>query len=171
MTNQVKVKVKAGQELVFPAGCSHCTTYATEKRRLRKRIGRITRRIDVPLCSDCQRELNRLSGDEERWRKISWLVTGLVAVVVVLIGLGLAPAGWTTPIRVIIALLLGLFFVRLSLAFFQRHTLQYARPEKQAIREAAKIITFSWRATTFQFTNQDFLTRFKSLNTSRLMDL
>lgn len=171
MTNQVKVKVKAGQKVVFPAGCIHCTTLATEKLRLRKRLGRVTRRIDVPLCADCLRELNRLSGDEERWRKISWLVTGLVAVVAAVIGLGLSPAGWVMPVRAIVALLLGLFFVRLTFAFFQRHTLQYARPEKQAIRSSAKIITFSWRATTFQFTNSDFLARFKALNGSRLMDL
>ena len=43
-------------------------------------------------------------------------------------------------------------------------------PDKQAILDAAQIETFSWRATTFEFRNQAFLERFKTINESSLME-
>jgi hypothetical protein len=53
---------------------------------------------------------------------------------------------------------------------FQRAQQKAALPEKQAIRRSGRIVTFSWRATTFEFVNQTFAERFETLNESLLME-
>ena len=138
---------------------------------LRKRLGRITRTIDVPLCRDCRRELTRQSGDEERLGKIGRLAAGGVFVVAVFLVLLLVPAEITWLLRLLVALGLGVVLGQLALLLFQRTQQRAALPEKRAIRQSAQIVTFSWRATTFEFVNQTFAERFETMNESLLMDI
>ena len=80
MGQQVKVKVKAGQVVRFPGVCVHCASPAAEGMPVRKRIGRLTRLVDVPVCAACAQTLRRLSGEEERLQKIGYVVMGLAFV-------------------------------------------------------------------------------------------
>jgi hypothetical protein len=53
----------------------------------------------------------------------------------------------------------------------QRAQWKAALPEKQAVRGSAKVTNFSWRATTFEFTNETFAERFEAMNESVLMEI
>ncbi|MEJ2746541.1 MAG: hypothetical protein P8183_01275 [Anaerolineae bacterium] len=167
---QIKIKVRPQQTVRFPGICVNCAQPAAEKMSLRKRLGRITRTIDVPLCRDCRRELSRQSGDEERLEKIGRLAAGLVLVLAVILVLLLSPGVTAWPLRLLVALALGIVLAQVTLLLFQRARQNAALPEKQAIRQSARIVTFSWRATTFEFVNQTFAERFETMNESLLMD-
>lgn len=168
---QLKIKVRPQQTVRFPGICVNCAQPAAEKLPLRKRLGRITRTIDVPLCRDCHRELNRQSGDEERLGQIGRLVAGVVLVLAAVLVLLLSPAEISLLLRLLVALALGVVLGQLTLLLFQRARQNAALPEKQAIRRSAQIVTFSWRATTFDFVNQTFAERFEAMNESLLMDV
>lgn len=168
---QLKIKVRPQQTVQLPGICVNCARPAAEKMPLRKRLGRITRTIDVPLCRDCYRELHRQSGDEERLKKVGRLVAGLVLVLAAGLVLLLSPGEVALLLRLLVALALGLVLGQLTLLLFQRAQQKAALPEKQAIRRSAQIVTFSWRATTFDFVNRTFAERFETMNESLLMDL
>lgn len=167
---QIKIKVRPKQPVRFPGICVNCAQPAAEKMSLHKRLGRITRMIDVPLCSDCRRELNRQSGDEERLGKIGRLAAGAAFALAVALVLLLTPGEVTLFLRLLVALALGVVLGQLTLLLFQRAQQKAALPEKQAIRQSARIVEFSWRATTFEFVNQTFAERFEAMNESLLMD-
>jgi hypothetical protein len=170
MSQLVKVQVQAGQAVDFPGVCVHCSAPAGERMRLRKRIGRVTRLVDVPLCSDCAGELHRLSGEEERWLKLSWLLSGLVWLVLLAVGLLLLPAGVPFLARFLLALVIALAAAAFTFKYVRQTSLRHARPEKQAILAAARITNFSWRATTFEFANEAFAERFAAINQPQLME-
>jgi hypothetical protein len=44
-------------------------------------------------------------------------------------------------------------------------------PAKQAIGQAARLANFTWRATTFEFENEQFAEQFRALNEARLMEI
>ena len=138
---------------------------------LRQRYGRITRIIDVPLCSRCAGELNRRSAEEERLQKISWLLSGVLFLLGLAITLLLTPAALSFGLRLLIALLVGGGLVTAVLWSFCKPIANAALPEKQAIRQSVIIDDFSWRATTFAFENDLFADRFSELNTARLMEI
>lgn len=138
---------------------------------MRQRYGRITRLIDVPLCSHCFAELNRLSAEEERLQKIRWLVSGVLFLLGLAIALLLTPAALTFGLRLLIALLVGAGVGTAVWLGFRKPIANAALPEKQAIRQAVAIKAFSWRATTFTFENALFAERFKELNAPRLMEI
>lgn len=167
----IKIKVRPKQTILFPGICVNCGQPAAERMALRKRLGRITRTVDVPLCSDCRRELNRQSGDEERFSKIGRLAAGGVFVVAAVLTLLLTPAGIALLLRLLVALAAGMMLGQLTLLLFRRAQQKAALPEKQAIRRSARIVTFSWRATTFEFVNPTFAERFETMNESLLMDV
>lgn len=161
---QVKLKVKAGQVVQFPGECVHCGNPAGATLTLRKRIGRVNRQIALPLCLDCSKELSRLSGDEERWRTLSWLAAGLAWFGLTLLGLLLLPAGLPVLLRLGLVVVPAGIIANIIRQNIQNSSLKRARPEKREILNAAKIITFSWRTTTFDFANEAFATKVITLN-------
>lgn len=169
--SQIKIKVRPKQTVRFPGICVRCAQPAAKTMPLRRRLGRITRTIDVPLCSECRRELNRQSGDEERLGKIGRLAAGGAFVMAAAFVLLLTPAGISLLLRLLVALAAGMMLGQLTLLLFQRARQKAALPEKQAIRRSARIVTFSWRATTFEFVNPTFAERFEEMNESLLMDV
>lgn len=170
MSQLIKVKVRAEQPIQFPNICGHCGQPANGQMEVRKRIGRVTRLVDVPLCADCLQEVARQSGDEERLTKISWLAMGLAFILVMAITLLLLPAemGW---LRWGASVLTGATAVALTRQLFRKPIFKAARPEKQTILHSVTIANFSWRATTFEFMNETFAERFRTLNESMLMDI
>ncbi len=154
MTRRIKIKVRPQQTVSFPGICVHCSQPAPQTMTVRQRYGRITRLIDVPLCSRCAGELTRQSAEEERLQKMSWLLAGVLGL------LGLA-----------IALLVVGGLAGTVLWGFRKPIANAALPEKQAIRQSVTIEAFSWRATTFAFENALFADRFRELNAPRLMEI
>ncbi|MCA9937385.1 MAG: hypothetical protein KC418_01990 [Anaerolineales bacterium] len=169
MSTQVKIKVRVGQTVRFPGQCVHDMTPATALMTVRQRMGRRTRLIDAPVCAACQAELGRLSGAEERQQRLGMLVTvvgGLAAAAVV---------WWLMPafllwLKLLVAIGGGGAVSAGILSWFRGRLPQAARPEKKAIRDALKITRFSWRATTFEFTNDAYAAQFASLNKTHLME-
>lgn len=168
MAQLVKIKVKAGQVVRFPGVCVHCTRPAGEGMTLRKRIGRLTRLVDVPVCADCAQTLRRRSGEEERLERIGYVATAVVFLLVAAVVYGLLP-----PLALILrggaAVILGVLVASAVRAYFQGAALKAARPEKRAILESARLANFSWRATTFEFSNEAFVERFVDLNEELVM--
>ena len=138
---------------------------------VRKRIGRITRLIEVPLCSRCAGELGRQSGEEERLQKIGRLVCGILFLLALALTLLLTPAGLGFVLRLLMALLVAAVLTAAVYLWFRRLHFRAARPQKKAIRNSAGIATFSWRATTFDFSNETFAERFRDLNEALLMEI
>jgi len=170
MSSQVKIKARPDQQLTFPALCVHCAHPAVARMTVRKRLGRMTRLIDMPLCATCVTELGRQSGAEERLQKISRLLLGLAFGLILAFSLWQLPAELGWGLRLLVAFGLTGTAVSALYLWLVRLRQQAALPEKQAIRQSAQIITFSWRAITFQFTNETFSQRFKQLNQSLIMN-
>ncbi|MBK7915537.1 MAG: hypothetical protein IPJ94_04640 [Chloroflexi bacterium] len=172
MTNQtIKIKARPDEIIRFPGLCVHCAQPGATPLRLKKRHGRITRLVDVPLCPDCAQELTRKSGEEERLEKMGWAAAGITAVILLALGLLLTPAGLAVWLRLLVGLVAGLGGGTAVLLASRRLALQKALPAKLAILQSAQIETFSWRAVTFTFTNETFSERFRALNQPLLMEL
>jgi hypothetical protein len=171
MTRRIKIKVRPQQTVSFPGICVHCSQPAPETMTVRQRYGRITRLIDVPLCSRCAGELNRRSAEEERLQKISWVLAGVLGLLGLAIALLLTPAALSFGLRLLIALLVGGGLAAVVLWGFRKPIANAALPEKQAIRQSVAIEGFSWRATTFAFENDLFADKFSELNAPRLMEI
>lgn len=167
---QARVKIKPSDTLTFPNICVHCGQPGTHTLRLRKRMGRVTRLIDVPLCADCHRDVSRRSGEEERRQKLGWLLSGVAALLALALGLLLTPASLNFWARLLLALLIGVGVGTAVTVAYQPWIRRAALPAKQAVLAAAKIETFTWRTTTFAFENEQFATRFRRLNEARLME-
>lgn len=170
MSQRVKIKVRARQSVQFPGVCVHCARPASSWLGLRRRIGRVTRLIDVPLCAACQDQLRRQSGEEERLGKLGRLSAILALFLVLAAALLLTPAAMLVQLRLLIALLLSLSAAQVVVLLFRRSRREAALPEKKEIYRSANIVDFSWRATTFEFANETFAERFKRLNEPLLMD-
>lgn len=169
--NEVKIKVRPLHAVRFPGICVHCAEPAAGWMEVRKRIGRATRLIDVPLCSRCAGELGRQSGEEERLQKISRLVCAALFLLALAFSLLLTPAGLGFMLRLLIALLAATLLTAAVFLWFRRARFRAALPEKKAIRGSAGITNFSWRATTFYFSNESFAERFRDLNEALLMEI
>lgn len=164
MSRAVRVNVRPGEPLRFPAQCVHCGTAAEPALRLRRRTGRVTREVDVPLCAECQKEVQRLSFDEERLRKQGWLAAGLSFLLLFTGLLFVLPAGLSFVYRLLFALGVAGLAAIAVVSFFRQRSQRYARPEKQAILAAAKLSDFSWRAMTLVFADETFARHFAELN-------
>ena len=169
MSQSIKVKVRPGGTIQFPGICVHCSQPAGERLLLKKRRGRLTRLIDVPLCDQCASELRRQSGEEERMGRLGRFVAVLVGLLGLTLGYLVLPGGLPVVIRLMIAVALAVIAGRLIFAFFRRKSLAAAHPEKIAILDSARMTHFSWRATTFHFNNEDFARQVIQLNELRLM--
>jgi hypothetical protein len=170
MSEQIKLQVQPGDTLRFPNVCVACGAAATDRLPLRKRRGRLTREIDLPLCSDCHRELQRLSGDEERWRRMGWAFAGVAMLFsFFLFFLFLFPQLPFT-LRLLLALAPAAAIAGGVVAYFYRASREHARPEKKTILAAACLQDFSWRAATFTFGDPSFAAQVRSLNQESVMD-
>jgi hypothetical protein len=171
MGRTVKVKVRPGGHVQFPSICANCSQPATEAMALTRRSGRRTRSIDVPLCAACFRELKRESGQEERLHRLgraaSVFVFLLAAILVFILFSGLLPLLASLFISLAVGTLVGLG-VR---TYFRRIRADAALPEKKAILASSQLVDFSWRATTFEFDNEEFSDRVEELNQEKLMEV
>jgi hypothetical protein len=171
MNHQVKIKVRHNQPVHFPPFCVHCAQPAAARMGLRRRIGRLTRMVDVPLCKECHYELRRRSAKEERLQKIGWLVSGVLFLLAVAFTLVFTPAEFGFALRLLLAALLALGLAGFVFWLFWRAGTQAELPSKRAIRQSAAIANFSWRATTFEFDNEKFAEQFRAMNEARLMEI
>ena len=171
MNHQVKIQARPNETIRFPGLCVHCGQPGGTPLTIRKRNGRFTRQIEVPLCADCAQEARRKSGEEERLERIAWAVAGGAALLLFLAGLLLTPAGLGFWLRLAVGVMLGFGGGTAVLTLLRPRPQRRARPAKQAILAAAQISDFSWRATTFSFTNETFANRFREINQPLLYEL
>lgn len=171
MSYQVKLKVRPNQTVSFPGICVHCAQPASQRLLLHKRMGRVTRLIELPLCTACQKELHRTSADEERLQKIGGVVSGVLLLLTAVLTFLLLPSALAFLLRALTALLVGGSLAWGVWAVFTRARQQAALPTKKAILNSAKMTAFSWRATVFEFSNDIFTERFKRLNEPNLMEV
>ena len=163
MEKQLTLRVRPGEVVRFPAACVACGQPAGEHLTLQKRRGQLTRRLDAPLCVDCARKLARRAGQEERLLRLSWPAAAGVTLLLTVLGLLVLPfdAGW---LRLLVGLALGAAggaFIRWALV---RRAEAAELPEKRAVREAARIVDFSWRDMTLAFATGDLAESFRALN-------
>lgn len=169
MARRIKVWVQAGEALRFPEVCVHCGQLAEEWLPLQRRRGRLTRTVAAPLCADCHRELQRLSADEERWRKMG-LLFGVLFLLIGWLLLFLLLPGWLAiGWRLLLALGLAAAGGLAILLYFRRASARHARPEKKAILNSARLCDFSQRTTTLAFDSDTFAERFEALNEARVI--
>ena len=167
---QVKVKVRPDQVVQFPNICVHCSRPGSEQLGLEKRIGRVTRLIDVPLCADCERELHRRSGEEERYLKLGWVATAVMFILTLGLMLLFTPSQLGLGLQLLVTFSVAGAVGAITLMIFRRAAAQRALLTKQEIQTAVSIDNFSWRATTFYFTNETFAERFEMINKEKLMN-
>ena len=166
----VKVKVRPGGSVKFPGICAHCTQPAAGQMALKLRDGRRTRIIDIPLCADCHREVGKESGEEERLHRLGRAVVVAAFLVISLILFLLLGGLDPVVVRLLISVTLGALAGSAFLAYFRRARADAALPEKKAILASARMLDFSWRATTFDFKNEQFYEQFVELNQEGLME-
>ena len=171
MAKQVKVEVQPGEALRFPNVCVNCGQGATGWMPLRRRKGPVTREIKVPLCTQCQQHLGRLSAEEERWRQLGWLFGGLALVVGSLLFFFVWPAWLPLLLRILLALLSGTASGVALLIALRRASLKHARPEKVAVIRAANLGDFNWRTTTLEFEQDAYAEAFRELNEERIFNV
>lgn len=171
MAQKIRLQVTAGETLRFPQICVNCSRPAASEMVLRKRRGRVTREIAVPLCTDCRQELERLSFEEERWRRFGWLFGGVTLFVTWVVLLFLLPGWLGLGLRLFLGLLLALAAAAAVFFYCRKVSVRYARPEKKAILEAGRLCDFSWRFTTFEFNDDSFAERFRALNETKLTEV
>jgi hypothetical protein len=161
---QIKVKARPGEPLQFPGVCVHCGQGATAWLTLKKRNGRITRLIDVPLCAACDKARLRRSGVQEQRQKLGWLATALTGLLGLALTFMLLSADFGVGVRLFLALLVAGLGATAVFTMSQRWADQAALPDVKAIRQAARLDTFSWRTVTLSFTNENFADQFRQLN-------
>jgi len=171
MSLRVKIEMQPGEKVLFPPQCANCGQPAETAMLLRKRRGRTTREIKAPLCGDCERELQRLSGEEERWLRMGWFFGAVTFFVALIVFMLLLPGWLSLGPRLALSGLLAGGAGAVALLYFRRQSAEKARPEKQAVRNAAKLRTFSWRATTFEFEDEGFGEKFIDLNRAKLLEV
>lgn len=163
MEKQITLRVRPGQAVRFPPLCVACGQPAGERLTLQKRRGQLTRRVDAPLCADCARRLARRSGQEEQLVRLSWPAAAGAALLLGLLGLLALPfdAWW-------LRLLVGLAFGAAGGAFIRwallRRAMAAELPEKTVVREAARIVDFTWRDMTLAFADEAMADRVREMN-------
>jgi uncharacterized protein (DUF983 family) len=170
MTQRVKVKVRPGELLRLPADCVNCNQIASERMRIRYKNGQLARFLELPLCDNCHRELNRKSGEEERLQRLGLVVASLIGMLTLVILFFLVFTNLPVWLRLFVALFPSIMVSAGIMLIFRRIGLRAVLPQKRNIRDSARMVDFSWRTTTFEFTNDDYARRFGQLNEHRLMD-
>lgn len=170
ISHTVKIKVQPDETVRFPGDCVHCLHPATGSMAIAKRNGRQLREVDVPVCAACLERLQRQSGEEERLVKISRLVTAVTFLALLILVLLVTAVGMGLWLRLLLALPIAAGAAYLVYRAFQPTIRMAALDGTKAVRDSAQIEAFSWRATTFTFTNETFAERFTELNHELLME-
>jgi len=155
----------------LPAICAHCAEPADDTITGKTRIGRRTRFLDFPVCRGCHERILQLSVAEEKVLKTGRRASliGGIAVAAILFILLPAALGW--PLKLLESLAAGVAVWAAVVVFVRRRYRKAISPEKMEIIEAARIVDFSWRATTFEFQNDRFSEQFLAINEALLMQL
>lgn len=169
MSQTIRVEIRPERSLKFPAICVHCGQPATEKMKIVKRIGTVTRLIDVPLCSACHQNVSRQSWAEERWLRVGRLGTLVIAAIVVIVGYFLQPAEFPVWLRLLSSAIFATLVALGLRGIYRQRSAEVAHTEKKEIQKSAKMTNFSWRVTTFSFRRDDFTNRFIELNEEKLV--
>ncbi|MDX1612724.1 MAG: hypothetical protein R3300_00365 [Candidatus Promineifilaceae bacterium] len=171
MSRTVKLKVRPGEVVRFPAVCVHCGQPATAQMTLSHQEGRVTRLLGAPLCAACAQIANNLTASEQRLQQIGWLAAGLTGLLVLAVILLALPPIFPPLLQLVAALVLVVVAVVVVQAYFRRRGRTVAPPAKQAVRGAADLTDFSWRTITLTFTNEAVAQDFAELNRSDLMEI
>jgi ABC-type Fe3+-siderophore transport system permease subunit len=99
--------------------------------------------------------------------RLGSIVGGLLMLIFLFI---ILPKGLTIPWRILFATVSSLAIGAIIYFYFERRRSQGARPKKKAILSSAAMSNFSWRAATFEFSNESFAKEFKELNRPNLME-
>lgn len=119
---------------------------------LHKRRGQLTRRLEVPLCTDCARQLARHSGQEERLLRLRWPAVVVTVIVLAMLVFAMLPINpWW--FRLAVGMALGLAAGTLVHRGISRRAETAELPERKAVRESARIVDFTWRDMTLAFAN------------------
>ena len=169
MEKQITLRVRPGETVRFPPQCVACGQPAGERLTLQKRRGQITRRVDAPLCADCARRLARRSGDEERLLRLSLPAAAGVALLLTVLGLVALPFDAWLP-RLMIGLVLGVVGGALIRWALVRRAAAAELPERRAVREAVRIVDFTWRDMTLAFADGAMAAHVLEMNPDYLPD-
>ena len=169
MTRQITLRVRPGETVRFPPLCVACGQPADERLTLQKRRGQITRRVDVPLCAECARRLARRSGEEERLMRLSLPAAVGVALLLAVLGLLVLPFDlWW--LRLLVGLVAGLAGGAIIREALMRRATAAELPERRAVREAARIVDFTWRDMTLAFADEEIAAQVMALNPDSLLE-
>lgn len=169
MTRQITLRVRPGETVRFPPLCVACGQPADERLTLQKRHGQITRRVDAPLCAECARHLARRSGEEERLVRLSLPAAVGVALLLTVLGLLVLPFDlWW--LRLLVGLVAGLAGGAIIREALMRRATAAELPERRAVREAARIVDFTWRDMTLAFADEEIAAQVMTLNPDSLLE-
>lgn len=169
MTRQITLRVRPGETVRFPPLCVACGQPADERLTLQKRRGQITRRVDAPLCAECARRLARRSGEEERLMRLSLPAAVGVALLLTVLGLLVLPFDlWW--LRLLVGLVAGLAGGAIIREALMRRATAAELPERRAVREAARIVDFTWRDMTLAFADEEIAAQVMTLNPDSLLE-
>lgn len=169
MTRQITLRVRPGETVRFPPLCVACGQPADERLTLQKRRGQITRRVDAPLCAECARRLARRSGEEERLMRLSLPAAVGVALLLAVLGLLVLPFDlWW--LRLLVGLVAGLAGGAIIREALMRRATAAELPERRAVREAARIVDFTWRDMTLAFADEEIAAQVMTLNPDSLLE-
>lgn len=169
MTRQITLRVRPGETVRFPPLCVACGQPADERLTLQKRRGQITRRVDAPLCAECARRLARRSGEEERLMRLSLPAAVGVALLLTVLGLLVLPFDlWW--LRLLVGLVAGLAGGAIIREALMRRATAAELPERRAVREAARIVDFTWRDMTLAFADEEIAAQVMALNPDSLLE-
>lgn len=167
---KIKVKVQPNEQLAFPNICVVTGQPATTQMTIAKQLGQTTRTIHVPVSVEMAKELARRSAREEQLQTLSWVALVVVLLSVTAVTLLLTPDTYAFILRLLLALAIGSILAQLAWQTLRQASQKAILPTKQKVLASAKMIDFSWHATTFEFTNPAFAEQFRTLNEKRLME-
>jgi hypothetical protein len=162
MSEQITLRVRPGETVRFPNRCVACGRPATERLPLRARRGQLTRALDAPLCAECARQAARRSGREEQLLRTGRLAAAAVALALPALVVLLAGGAWWW--RAALGLIAGISGAAVVWWAFRRRAEAAQLPETRAVREAARIVDFTWRDMTLDLADESLAAAVVELN-------
>jgi hypothetical protein len=160
---EITLPVRPGETVRFPPLCVSCGQPAGENLTIRRRQGQTVYRLDVPICAECARWLQRRSAREESLVRIGWLAAAVAALMgftlVWLITGDMALWGRLAASLIAAALAAGLAYWS-----FRRAAQAAELPEKRAVSQSAQITSFSWRDVTLMLASAALADQVVQLN-------
>ncbi|KPK07539.1 MAG: hypothetical protein AMJ56_13210 [Anaerolineae bacterium SG8_19] len=93
-----------------------------------------------------------------------------IGIILFVTGVLVLPGMLPLWLRLIAAFIMAILAAAGVRILFAHKSLAMARPQKKAILKSVRMVSFSWRATTFEFENDTFAQWFKKINEPGLMD-